>query len=108
MSVTTFGWTIENNFPEADFWLINQGSTKSLGKPVKDFEPFLTGILCPALIYPPYGFYICEYFHLHEIWHQYSHGVTDLQSLRISDIRQVFREVAKNHRQQKQFITIRA
>lgn len=46
-----FNWVVRNNFPDADFWLINKGDT-NIGKPVKEFQPFLTGIQCPAKILP--------------------------------------------------------
>src|SRR4028118_1601221 len=56
-----YDWIVRRNFAEADFWLINKGSCESLGKPVKQYEPFLTGIKCPVLILPDYGFYLCLY-----------------------------------------------
>ena len=103
---SAFNWIIRSNFPEADFWLINKGSAKTLGKPVEKFESYLTGIQCPALIDSRYGYYICLMLYSNGTWEQRSHGSIALQHLRISDIKEVFREIAKNHRRQKKFIKI--
>lgn len=103
---SAFNWIIRSNFPEADFWLINKGSTKNLGKPVKKFESYLTGIQCPALIDSEYGYYLCAYLHSLDTWSKYSRGSINLQHLRIRDIRQVFQEIAQSHRRQKKFIKI--
>jgi hypothetical protein len=59
-----FNWIVKNDFADADFWLINKGSLKDLGKPVREFQHYYTGIQCPVLIWPDYGYYLCVYFHL--------------------------------------------
>jgi hypothetical protein len=92
-----FNWIVKNNFNDADFWLINKGSVNDLGKPVKQFEPYYTGILCPALILPEYGYYLCVYFYQIGVWRQYGVGSTSYQSLRISDIRRVFNQLSQQH-----------
>ena len=95
-----YDWIVRRNFAEADFWLINKGSCESLGKPVKQYEPFLTGIKCPVLILPDYGFYLCLYLHQMGLWKHYSIGSTNYKNLRLSDVKDVFQHIARQHRSQ--------
>lgn len=95
-----FDWIVRNNYPEADFWLINKSSQEKLGEPVKKFEPFLTGIKCPALILPDYGYYLCLHLHHQGFWKQYSIGSISWKNLRLKDIKSVFRDIGRNHRNQ--------
>jgi len=97
-----FTWIVKNNFAEADFWLINKGSKHKLGEPVKEFQPYLTGIKCPALILPTYGFYMCLYLYHQGLWQQYSRGTTNLQHLRIQSIKEAFQSIGNQHRIQHQ------
>ncbi len=97
-NTSCFEWIVRNNFPDADFWLINKGSKHKLGEPVKEFEPYLTGVKCPALILPDYGFYLLQYLHQQKLWEKYSLGSINLQHLRIKDIREVFRSIGNQHR----------
>ena len=83
-------WQVKTNFPSADFWLINKGNKDKLGEPVKEFEPYLTGIKCPDYIVPSYGYYLCLYFYQIGIWKQYALGTTNLNHLRIRDIKSFF------------------
>ena len=95
-----YDWIVRRNFAEADFWLINKGSCESLGKPVKQYEPFLTGIKCPVLILPDYGFYLCLYLYQMGLWKQYSIGSTNYKNLRLNDVKEVFQYIARQHRSQ--------
>jgi len=95
-----YDWMVRRNFAEADFWLINKGSCESLGKPVKQYEPFLTGIKCPVLILPDYGFYLCLYLHQMGLWKHYSIGSTNYKNLRLNDVKEVFQYIARQHRSQ--------
>jgi hypothetical protein len=97
---SSYDWIVRRNFAEADFWLINKGSCESLGKPVKQYEPFLTGIKCPVLILPDYGFYLCQYLHQMGLWKHYSIGSTNYKNLRLSDVKEVFQYIARQHRSQ--------
>lgn len=92
-----FNWIIRNNFENADFWLVNKGSSKSLGNPVKTFESFYTGVQCPVLVWPDYGYYYCLYLYNSGFWKRYSKGSTGLQHLRVSDIRKVFAEISRQN-----------
>ncbi|MBD2629680.1 hypothetical protein [Trichormus variabilis] len=92
-----FNWIVRNNFADPDFWLINKGSLKDLGKPVKEFEPYYTGIKCPVLIWPDYGYYLCVYLQQIGFWRQYGIGSTNYKSLRITDIRRVFNQLSRQH-----------
>lgn len=90
-----FTWVTKRNFPDADFWITNRGTAKTVGQPIKEFQPYLTGIQCPALILPDYGYYLCVYFHSIGIWQQYAVGSLTYKNLRISDIRQVFYQISQ-------------
>jgi len=92
-----FQWIIRNNFADADFWLVNKGSLKDLGKPVQEFQPYYTGIQCPALILPDYGYYLCVYFQQIGVWQRCGIGSTNYKNLRIADIRRVFNELSQQH-----------
>ncbi|MEG4503847.1 hypothetical protein QUA81_13375 [Microcoleus sp. F6_B4] len=96
-NLSLYTWIVRKNFAEADFWLINKGSTDKLGEPVKKFEPFLTGIKCPVLILPDYGFYLCLYLYQMGLWQGYSRGSINLQHLRLKDIKEVFQYLAREH-----------
>jgi len=97
-----FNWIIRNNYPEADFWLINKGSQQKLGHPLKEFEPFLTGIKCPTLILPDYGYYLCLHLHQQGLWKKYSIGSISWKNLRLKDIKAAFKEIGRHHKQQHQ------
>ena len=86
-------WIVKNNFQEADFWLINKGSKNTLGQPIKQFETYLTGIKCPNYIFPNYGYYLCLHLFQQGIWQQYSVGTTNLQHLRMKDIKSLFKSL---------------
>ncbi|MEG4960281.1 MULTISPECIES: hypothetical protein [unclassified Microcoleus] len=97
-NLSLYTWIVRNNFAEADFWLINKGSKHKLGEPVRKFEPFLTGIKCPVLVLPDYGFYLCLHLQQQGLWKQYSIGSTNLQHLRMKDVKEVFQSIAYQHR----------
>ncbi|MEG4044584.1 hypothetical protein [Microcoleus sp. Pol17_C1] len=101
-NLSLFDWIVKNNFPEADFWLINKGSKHKLGEPVKEFQPYLTGIKCPALVLPDYGFYLCLHLQQQRLWQQYSQGSLNLQHLRLKNVKEVFRAIGNQHRIQHQ------
>ena len=101
-----FNWIIRNNFPEADFWLTNKGSKHKLGEPVKEFQPYLTGVRCPALILPDYGFYLCQYLHQQKVWENYARGITNWQHLQITEIREVFQAIEQQHSQSKRIFAV--
>lgn len=101
-NLSLFNWIVKNNFPEADFWLINKGSKHKLGEPVKEFQPYLTGIKCPALVLPDYAFYMCLHLYQQGFWQEYSQGSINLQNLRIKYIKEVFQSLGNQHRIQHQ------
>jgi|JFJP01.1.fsa_nt_gi hypothetical protein len=98
-----FDYIVHKNFPEADFWLINKGAKESLGKPTRQFEPYLTGIKCPALILPDYQFYLCLYLYDQKFWYQHSIGSINLKHLRLSTIKDVFAQLSLKLRLQHKF-----
>lgn len=95
-----FDYIVRNNYPEADFWLINKGSEKSLGKPTREFKPYLTGIKCPTLVLPDYGFLVAVCLHNQGFWCQYAMGCIDLKHLRLSTIKNVFGQLSEQIRTQ--------
>jgi hypothetical protein len=95
-----FHWIVKNNFENADFWLVNKGSLKDLGNPVKQFQPYYTGLKCPVLILPEYGYYLCVYFQQIGVWQRCGIGSTNYKNLRISDIRRIFNELSQQHSMQ--------
>jgi hypothetical protein len=95
-----FLWIVRNDFVDADFWLTNKGSLKDLGKPIKEFQPYYTGIKCPVLIWPDYGYYLCCYFYQIGVWRNYGVGATNYQNLRITDIRRVLNKLSQQHSSQ--------
>ncbi|MEG4350189.1 hypothetical protein QUA74_10655 [Microcoleus sp. LAD1_D3] len=101
-NLSLFNWIVKNNFPEADFWLINKGSKHKLGEPVKEFQPYLTGIKCPALVLPDYAFYMCLHLYQQGLWQQYSQGSINLQHLRLKNVKEVFQSIGNQHRIQHQ------
>ena len=101
-NLSLFDWIVKNNFPEADFWLINKNSKHKLGEPVKEFQPYLTGIKCPALVLPDYAFYMCLHLHQQGLWQEYSQGSINLQHLRLKNVKEVFRSIGNQHRIQHQ------
>jgi len=81
---------VKTNFPHADFWLINKHSINEIGKPVKEFEPYLIGIKCnEQFIFPNYGFYACLHLYQKGIWRNYGNSCINLVRLRVSDVRNV-------------------
>ncbi|MDB9315624.1 hypothetical protein PN462_21100 [Spirulina sp. CS-785/01] len=87
-------WQAKTNFPTADFWLTNKGSLDTLGTPLKTFEPYYIGILCPQFIVPDYGFYLFVYLRSQGIWKQLAVGTTAYKSLRIREVRRVLADLS--------------
>lgn len=100
MQPDIYYWEVRNNFPEADFWMVNKGSAETLGTITKEFEPHLTGIKCPPMIVPQFGYYLCEYIKQQGVWAAHAKGSINLKHLRITDIREVFKEISRSHRAQ--------
>lgn len=98
-----FEYIIRNNYLDADFWLMNKGSKESLGKPTKKFKTFLTGIKCPALILPEYGFYQAMYLHQKGFWETHAIGTTNLKHLRLSTIVEIFGHQSETIKAQTQY-----
>jgi hypothetical protein len=102
-----FNWIVKNDFADADFWLINKGSLKDLGKPVREFQHYYTCIQCPVLIWPDYGYYLCVYFQQIGVWERLGIGTTSYKNLRITDIRKVFNQVSRQHSLDKRIVRLR-
>jgi hypothetical protein len=87
------GFTVKLNFQDADFWLINKHDRSEVGKPVRTFNRNYIGIKCPNWIFPHYGFYLFQYLFLQGIWKRYSHGTTNLNYLRVKDVKEAVKSI---------------
>jgi hypothetical protein len=67
---------------------------------IKQFEPYYTGLKCPVLISPDYGYYLCVYLYQIGVWRKCGVGSTNYKNLRIFDIRRVFNELSQQHSMQ--------
>jgi hypothetical protein len=84
-------WTIYSAFHGADFWLIAKHNREMLGKPIREYKKGCFGMLAPKNIDPNYGFYLCQYLYNERFWQSYSYGSLELNHLRITDVREVFK-----------------
>ena len=95
-----YNWEVKNKFPEADFWMQNKGSADTVGTITREYRECLTGIKCPAIILPDYGYYLCQYLHQSGAWKKHAMGSISWQHLRITDVRAVFKELGHAHEAQ--------
>ena len=86
-----YQWTIHSAFPGADFWLLSRHSQEMLGKPIQEYQKGCFGLLAPECYYPKYAFYRCEYLWSNQFWYSYAYGSLNLQHLRITDVKKVFK-----------------
>lgn len=79
---------ISTNMPDADFWLIRKGSDKTVGKPVKEFDPSRIGIkvVRTDVIDPKYLYYVMMNLHNQGHFARLSNGTTNLVNIRVEDI----------------------
>jgi len=75
--------TIKTNFSDADFWIIRRGSLKTVGKPVKEFNPEHIGISVTRtdIINPDYLYYVFMHLHSQGYFANHSSGVTNLVNI---------------------------
>ena len=82
---------IKINFPDADFWLIRKGSEKTVGYPVKEFNPENIGIKVTAtdVLLPEYLYYIMLNLYNHGVFENNSVGSLSLKNIRVEDIKNI-------------------
>lgn len=83
--------TIKTNFQDADFWLVRRGSLKTVGQPVREFNPEHIGVKVhnTDLLLPRYLFICFEALHLEGRWQPLATGTLSLVNIRVSDVRKI-------------------
>ena len=79
------------NNPDADFWLIRKGSANMVGRPTREFSPEHIGVTVtrPDLVLADYLFYVFEHLANQGVFVSMAHGTTNLQNIRIKDIKNI-------------------
>ena len=79
---------IATNMQDADFWLIRKGSDKTVGKPVKEFDPARIGIkvVRTDVLDPKYLYYVMMNLHNQGHFARIANGTTNLVNIRVEDI----------------------
>ena len=79
---------IATNMPDADFWLIRKGSDKTVGKPVKEFDPSRIGVkvVKTDVLDPKYLYYVMMNLHNQGMFARIANGTTNLVNIRVEDI----------------------
>ena len=79
---------IATNMPDADFWLVRKGSDKTVGKPVKEFDPSRIGIkvVKTDVLDPNYLYYAMMNLHNQGQFARLANGTTNLVNITVNDI----------------------
>ena len=79
---------IATNMPDADFWLVRKGSDKTVGKPVKEFDPSRIGVkvVRTDVLDPKYLYYVMMNLHNQGHFARIANGTTNLVNIRVEDI----------------------
>jgi hypothetical protein len=79
---------IATNMQDADFWLIRKGSDKTVGKPVKEFDPARIGIkvVRTDVLDPKYLYYVMMNLHNQGMFARLANGTTNLVNITVNDI----------------------
>ena len=74
--------------PDADFWLIRKGSDKTVGKPVKEFDPSRIGVkvVRTDVLDPKYLYYVMMNLHNQGMFARLANGTTNLVNITVNDI----------------------
>ena len=80
--------TVATNMPDADFWLIRKGSDKTVGTPVKEFEPSRIGvkIVRTDVLDPNYLYYAMMHLHNQGYFARLAVGTLKLVNIKVSDV----------------------
>ena len=73
---------------DADFWLVRKGSDKTVGKPVKEFDPSRIGVkvVRTDVLDPKYLYYVMMNLHNQGHFARIANGTTNLVNIRVEDI----------------------
>jgi hypothetical protein len=79
---------IATNMQDADFWLIRKGSDKTVGRPVKEFDPSRIGIkvVRTDVLDPKYLYYVMMNLHNQGQFARIANGTTNLVNITVNDI----------------------
>ena len=74
--------------PDADFWLVRKGSDKTVGKPVKEFDPSRIGVkvVKTDVLDPNYLYYAMMNLHNQGHFARIANGTTNLVNITVNDI----------------------
>lgn len=80
--------TVKTNMQDADFWLVRKGSSKTVGKPVREFNPEHIGIKVTRtdVLDPQYLYYVLMNLHNQGYFAQRANGILELVNIRASDV----------------------
>ena len=85
-----FACEIKTGLEDADFWLQRRGSTKTIGRPTRDYSRDNIGIRITSKdILPAYLFYMMEHLFVSGHWEPFAIGTTNLKNLRLDDVKNV-------------------
>ena len=73
---------------DADFWLVRKGSDKTVGKPVKEFDPSRIGVkvVRTDVLDPKYLYYVMMNLHNQGHFARLANGTTNLVNITVNDI----------------------
>jgi hypothetical protein len=79
---------IATNMQDADFWLVRKGSDKTVGKPVKEFDPSRIGVkvVRTDVLDPNYLYYAMMNLHNQGHFARIANGTTNLVNITVNDI----------------------
>ncbi len=83
-------FTAKTNHPDADFWIARRGSSKTVGKPHREFAPESIGITVNREhLDPSYAYYLMEHLHQKGHWAERATGTTNLVNINNKHIKEL-------------------
>lgn len=83
-------FTAKTNHPDADFWIARRGSSKTVGKPHREFAPESIGITVNREhLDPDYAYYLMEHLHQKGHWAERATGTTNLVNINNKHIKEL-------------------
>lgn len=79
---------VSTNMPDADFWIIRKGSDKTVGTPVKEFNPERIGIkiVRTDVLDPQYLYYTMMHLHNQGYFAKVAVGTLKLVNIKVADV----------------------
>ena len=80
--------TVSTDSPEADFWIIRKGSEKTVGTPVKQYQPQYIGVkvVKTNVLEPNYLYYMIMHLHNQGYFKSRAIGITNLVNIRVANV----------------------